>query len=59
MTPRYRHNCATLFISIARVFERAQAAGKPSGILAPVQADAEHYPRWAAASLRSARIWAC
>ncbi|MGA7814732.1 2-dehydro-3-deoxyglucarate aldolase [Caballeronia sp.] len=29
--------------AIARVFERAQAAGKPSGILAPVQADAERY----------------
>ena len=29
--------------AIAHVFERAQAAGKPSGILAPVQADAERY----------------
>lgn len=29
--------------AIARVFERAEAAGKPSGILAPVQADAERY----------------
>jgi 2-dehydro-3-deoxyglucarate aldolase len=29
--------------AIARVFERAQATGKPSGILAPVQADAERY----------------
>jgi 2-dehydro-3-deoxyglucarate aldolase len=29
--------------AIARVFERAAAAGKPSGILAPVQADAERY----------------
>jgi 2-dehydro-3-deoxyglucarate aldolase len=29
--------------AIARIFERAQAAGKPSGILAPVQADAERY----------------
>ncbi|WP_144137568.1 2-dehydro-3-deoxyglucarate aldolase [Paraburkholderia sp. BCC1884] len=29
--------------AIARVFERAQAMGKPSGILAPVQADAERY----------------
>jgi len=29
--------------AIARVFERAQAAGKPGGILAPVQADAERY----------------
>jgi 2-dehydro-3-deoxyglucarate aldolase len=29
--------------AIARVFERAQAAGKASGILAPVQADAERY----------------
>jgi 2-dehydro-3-deoxyglucarate aldolase len=29
--------------AIAHVFERAHAAGKPSGILAPVQADAERY----------------
>jgi 2-dehydro-3-deoxyglucarate aldolase len=29
--------------AIARVFERAKAAGKASGILAPVQADAERY----------------
>ncbi|SIT48893.1 alpha-dehydro-beta-deoxy-D-glucarate aldolase [Paraburkholderia ribeironis] len=29
--------------AIARVFERAQAAGKASGILAPAQADAERY----------------
>jgi 2-dehydro-3-deoxyglucarate aldolase len=29
--------------AIAHVFERAQAAGKSSGILAPVQADAERY----------------
>ncbi|MFL9919824.1 2-dehydro-3-deoxyglucarate aldolase [Paraburkholderia fungorum] len=29
--------------AIARIFERAQAAGKPSGILAPAQADAERY----------------
>ncbi|WP_345814702.1 2-dehydro-3-deoxyglucarate aldolase [Paraburkholderia sp. PREW-6R] len=29
--------------SIAHVFERAKAAGKASGILAPVQADAERY----------------
>jgi 2-dehydro-3-deoxyglucarate aldolase len=29
--------------AIAHVFERAQAAGKPSGILATVQADAERY----------------
>lgn len=29
--------------AIARVFERAHAAGKPSGILAPVQQDAERY----------------
>ena len=29
--------------AIAHVFDRAQAAGKPSGILAPVLADAERY----------------
>jgi 2-dehydro-3-deoxyglucarate aldolase len=29
--------------AIAHVFERAHAAGKPSGILAPVQEDAERY----------------
>jgi 2-dehydro-3-deoxyglucarate aldolase len=29
--------------AIAHVFERARAAGKPSGILAPVQEDAERY----------------
>ncbi|RDK00727.1 2-dehydro-3-deoxyglucarate aldolase [Paraburkholderia lacunae] len=29
--------------AIVRVFDRAQAAGKASGILAPVQADAERY----------------
>src|SRR6201996_6137423 len=29
--------------AIAHVLERAKAAGKPSGILAPVQADAERY----------------
>jgi 2-dehydro-3-deoxyglucarate aldolase len=29
--------------AIARVFERTQAAGKASGILAPLQADAERY----------------
>ena len=35
--------------AIAHVFERVQAAGKASGILAPVQADAERYlDRWLA-----------
>ncbi len=33
---------------IKYVFERAKAAGKPSGILAPVEADARRYIEWGA-----------
>lgn len=33
---------------IKHVFERAKAAGKPSGILAPVEADARRYLEWGA-----------
>lgn len=34
--------------AIAAVFEMAKAAGKPSGILAPVEADARRYLEWGA-----------
>jgi 2-dehydro-3-deoxyglucarate aldolase len=34
--------------AIREVFERAAAAGKPSGILAPVEADARRYLEWGA-----------
>ncbi|MBT8496964.1 alpha-dehydro-beta-deoxy-D-glucarate aldolase [Pantoea agglomerans] len=33
---------------IKHIFERAKAAGKPSGILAPVEADARRYLEWGA-----------
>ncbi|MGD9425765.1 2-dehydro-3-deoxyglucarate aldolase [Pantoea sp. NSTU24] len=33
---------------IKHIFERARAAGKPSGILAPVEADARRYLEWGA-----------
>lgn len=33
---------------IKHIFERASAAGKPSGILAPVEADARRYLEWGA-----------
>ena len=33
---------------IQHIFERAKAAGKPSGILAPVEADARRYLEWGA-----------
>ena len=34
--------------AIRQVFDRARAAGKPSGILAPVEADARRYLEWGA-----------
>ena len=34
--------------AIRHIFERARAAGKPSGILAPVEADARRYIEWGA-----------
>ncbi|NKJ56541.1 aldolase/citrate lyase family protein, partial [Escherichia coli] len=34
--------------AIQHIFERAKAHGKPSGILAPVEADARRYLEWGA-----------
>ena len=33
---------------IKHIFDRARAAGKPAGILAPVEADARRYLKWGA-----------